>query len=85
LGRRRGEAQILMEILSSSLNGVKVTSLMYRANLSYSTLRRYLAKALDRGLICNLRDEDGHLVYKITDKGKNLLNRLREVDSILRG
>jgi len=85
MGRRRGEVQILMDILSISLNGVKVTHLMYKANLSYSTLRRYLFRALDRELISNARNSDGSVVYRTTEKGKVLLNKLRDVKDALRG
>jgi len=84
MGHRRGEVQILMDILNTSLNGVKVTHLMYRANLSYSTLRKYLFTALDKGLISNVRNSDGSVVYRTTEKGKLLLGKLKEVKSALR-
>jgi predicted transcriptional regulator len=84
MGRRRGEVQILTDILSTCLNGVKVTRLMYQANLSYSTLRKYLFTALDKGLISNARDSNGFVVYRTTEKGKQLLNKLKEVKSALR-
>ena len=36
MGRhRRGEVQILMDILRTSSSGVRVTHLMHRTNLSY--------------------------------------------------
>jgi len=84
MGRRRGEVQILMDILNISLNGVKATHLMYRANLSYSTLRKYLFTALDKGLISNVRNSDGSVVYRTTEKGKLLLGKLKEVKDALR-
>lgn len=85
VGRRRNEVQILMDILSISLNGVKATHLMYRANLSYSTFRKYLSLALDRGLISNVRGSDGSVFYQTTEKGRVLLGKLREVVSALPG
>jgi len=84
MGHRRGEVQILMDILNISLSGVKVTHLMYRANLSYSTLRKYLFEALDKGLISNVRNSDGSVVYRTTEKGRLLLGKLKEVKSALR-
>jgi predicted transcriptional regulator len=84
MGRRRGEVQILMDILDISLNGVKATHLMYRANLSYSTLRKYLFEALDKGLISNVRHSDGSVVYRTTEKGRLLFDKLKEVKSALR-
>jgi predicted transcriptional regulator len=83
MGRRRGEVQILIDILSNSLNGVKVTHLMYKANLSYSTLRKHLRVMLKQGLIVKVKNNDGSLVYKTTDKGKLLLSKLKEVKHVL--
>ncbi|MGQ9466006.1 MAG: winged helix-turn-helix domain-containing protein, partial [bacterium] len=80
---RRGEVQILMDILILSLKGVKATHLMYKANLSYSTLRRYLSAALKQGLIRKVCNDDGSVTYCITDKGKLLLERLKEVRYVL--
>jgi predicted transcriptional regulator len=83
MGRRRGEVQILTEILSMALNGVKVTHLMYKANLSYSTLRKYLRMTVSQGLIDRVPDSDGAIVYCTTEKGKLLLGKLKEVKSAL--
>lgn len=83
MGHRREEIQILTDILDVSLNGVKLTRLMYRANLSYSTLQRYLLTALNQGLICKTSDGDGSVVYCITDKGRLLLKKLKDVKDYL--
>ncbi len=81
--RRRGEVQILSSILSLCLKGAKTTHLMYKANLSYSTLRRYLSAALKRGLVKKVSYDDGSVVYCITEKGRLLLDRLKEVTYVL--
>jgi predicted transcriptional regulator len=83
MGHRRGEVEILRDILDMSLKGVKVTHLMYKANLSYSTLRKYLLMMLKRGLITKACNADGSVVYHPTEKGKIVLNRLKEVKYIL--
>lgn len=83
MGRRRGEVQILIDILRISKKGVKVTHLMYKANLSYSTLRKYLSSMSKRGLIVKVRNNDGSMVYRATEKGKLVLNRLKEVRHVL--
>jgi len=82
--RRRGEVQILMDILITSLNGVKFTHLMYKANLSYATLRKYLLATLKQGLITKVDNNDGSAVYYTTEKGRLLLSRLKEVKYALR-
>ena len=81
--RRRGEVRILIDILSLSLKGIKATHLMYKANLSYSTLRRYLSVSLKQDLIGKVCNNDGSVTYCITEKGKLLLDRLKEVEYVL--
>jgi len=84
MGRhRRGEVQILVDILTLSLKGVRATHLMYKANLSYSTLRRYLSVALKQGLLEKVCNGDGSTVYYITEKGRLLLERLKDVKHVL--
>ena len=83
MGRRRGEVEILIDILGISLKGVKVTRLMYKSNLSYSTLRKYLSAMSKQGLIVKACNNDGSMVYCATEKGKLVLDRLKEVQYVL--
>ena len=84
MGRnRRGEVEILSAILTLSLKGVKATHLMYKANLSYSTLRRYLSAVLKQGLVEKVSNGDGSVFYFTTDKGRLLLERLKDVKYVL--
>ncbi len=85
MGRRRDEVEILMDVLSIALKDVKLTHLMYRANLSYSVLRKYLFAALDKGWICKVNNSDGSVVYRTTEKGRLLLKKWRDVKLCLRG
>jgi len=75
--RRRSEGEILMDVLGIASKDVKVTHLMYRANLSYSTLRRYLHAALDKGLVSKVHNNDGSVFYRTTEEGKTVLEKLR--------
>lgn len=85
MGRRRSEAEVLMDVLGVASKGVRVTHLMYGANLSYSTLRRYLFAAVKKGLIRKVHSSDGAVVYWTTEKGEALLKRLRAADYSLFG
>jgi len=84
MGRRRSEVAVLIDVLNVALNDVKVTHLMYKANLSYSTLRNYLAGALDKGLVCKVHNGDGSVVYRTTEEGKLLLEKLQDIKGCLR-
>jgi predicted transcriptional regulator len=59
--RRRGESEIIMDILRAVFDGAKKTHIMYGANLSY------------RSFISAYKDSDGNDVYRLTDKGRALL------------
>ena len=78
--RRREETRIVMDILGVSLKGIRLTHLMYRANLSYSTLRKYLCAMLGQGLI-KKTESNGSSVYLTTEKGRELLNDLMKIKS----
>jgi predicted transcriptional regulator len=83
--RRRGELDIFADVLGAALKDVKFTHLMYRVNLSYSTIRKYLFAALDKGLICRVNNGDGSVVYCTTESGRLLLEKLEDVKIILHG
>jgi len=85
MGRRRSEVEVLMDVLSVALGDVKFTHLMYRANLSYSTHRKYLFAALGKGLISKVHNSDGSVVYRTTEKGRALLEKLRDANYSLFG
>ena len=82
---RRGELDIFGDILGEALKEVKFTHLIYRVNLSYSTLRKYLFAALDKGLICRVNNSDGSVVYSTTESGTLLLEKLNDVKILLHG
>ena len=51
--------------------------------MSYSTLRRYLSVALKQGLLEKVCNDDGSAAYYITEKGRLLLERLKDVKHVL--
>lgn len=62
--KRRGRHDIVMEILKSARNGSKKTSIMYKANLSYTQLEHYLS-ALKKA---NFLTEES-TIWRTTEKG----------------
>ena len=74
MGGYRDRLQIIADILFIVSNRAKKTQIMYRANLSYRMLCRYLSEVVDAGLI-SFENNDG---YVLTDKGKEFLNRHEE-------
>ena len=67
---RRCETEIIYEVLSVCNNGgINKTAIMYRCNLSYDQLRRYLPPLVDRQLI--YKDQAGH--FHSTTDGQRIL------------
>lgn len=54
---------------------------MYRANLNFCRFNRYFSKLMDEGLIV-ATENPGGIVYKTTDKGRELLKLLKNACEI---
>lgn len=83
--RRRSRIEVIVEILSEALGGVNKTRLMYRCNLNFGRFNYYLKELLDAGLIECINSEPnvGLVLYKTTEKGRELLKILRNAEEFL--
>ncbi|MFB3890234.1 MAG: winged helix-turn-helix domain-containing protein [Candidatus Bathyarchaeia archaeon] len=77
MGNYRGRLDILADILDVVSNKAKKTQIMYRANLSYKVLQRYLSELAGASLITF---EDENRCYMLTEKGLEFLQTYREYD-----
>ena len=72
----RNSPQIVCDLLTvtqnSGQNGIAVTSLCQKGNLSHSRLRNFLSRLTGSGLV-NQIEYDGRNVFVITPKGKLFL------------
>jgi len=82
---RRSRMEVIVDILSEALGGANKTRLMYRCNLNFVRFNRYLRELLDAGLVecVNANPEEGVVLYKTTDKGRELLRVLRKASEFL--
>lgn len=81
-GRRRSAFEIVRQILSVCDHGdVNKTAIMYRSNLSYEQLQRYLALLSAQGLI--KKDNTGH--FDLTPRGHQTLEQVSDVILTLSG
>ena len=71
----RGRIDIIADILRVAEEKVKKTQIMYRANLSYTVLQKYLAELTDASLIAY---KDDAQCYILTNKGKEYLVLYKE-------
>ena len=80
MSRRRSSIDILHDVLRLCDNGgVKKTAIMYRANLSYDQLRRYLTVLTRQEIVA--RNDAGN--YQVTEKGRDILRRVSTVVGVL--
>ena len=72
MAKYRNKLQIIAEILEIVRGGAKKTHIMYKANLSYKLLCKYLEEVLKCGLVRVDRKED---CYTVAPKGEKFLQR----------
>jgi predicted transcriptional regulator len=71
---RRGGLEIIADILLVAREGEKKTQIVYKANLNFKRVGKYLPYLVDKGLIEN-RDNE----YKTTERGKEFLKDYRRL------
>ena len=81
---RREKFDIIAEILGIAANGgVAKTHLMYKSNLDYKQLKRYLSFVTENGLLLSTREDGNHDSYHLTDKGRDLLQLYGDMQKLL--
>jgi len=75
MAKYRKKLRIIADILSIASKGAKKTQIMYRANLSYKLLRRYLTEVINADLVTF---ESGVDCYLLTRKGREFLKHFNE-------
>lgn len=69
----RGKIEIMADVVYLSTSGIKKTHIMYKANLSYDQINRYLRELLKLTFIEIAMDE-GTIIYRATEKGRLFLH-----------
>ncbi|MFQ5940236.1 MAG: DUF4364 family protein [Nitrososphaerales archaeon] len=84
IGYRNG-TQIVGDVLRVTndfgLEGVNITLLLRKANLSYSRLSRIAKQLMSAGLL-EEKVEEGKRLYHITEKGKEYLKTYDQFESL---
>jgi len=62
----------MADIVDLCKAGIRKTHIMYKGNLSYEEINRYLYELLEKELIIQNLD-DGVLTYRATEKGRSFL------------
>src|SRR5437016_4499440 len=76
----RTKTDIIAMILQAAINGATKTRIMYGACLSYAQVKEYLSFMIEKELI---RYEEGSQVYKLTQKGLQLLHVYEDIGDMI--
>ena len=73
---KRSNLDICADILRLSNNGIKKTHIVYKANLNFNIVKKYINGLIESGFL----EKKGNKFY-ITDKGKLFVDRYNNLSS----
>lgn len=76
----RSRSEIISLILQTANNGATKTRIMYGAYLSYAQLKEYLEFLQGKGLLAY---EEGTSLYKLTEKGLQMLGAFENMNDMI--
>jgi len=83
-GSRRSRLDIAADILYACRRGVRKTGLMYRCNMSFMQLEKYLDFLLGAGFL--VAENDGSsLLFKTSGKGRTFLKEYENLKVLVEG
>jgi predicted transcriptional regulator len=80
--KRRDKLVIMAEIIVIAIKGASKTQIMYKANLSFSQLKRYLA-ILSHHSLLEKSAYAGREIYKATPKGIAFMERQQQIIDLI--
>jgi predicted transcriptional regulator len=88
MSSRRSRFEIYIDVLKEVKSGAnKPTQIMYGANLSWKPLKRILKSLLNQGLLTEIegdsRDKRTKVIYKLTQKGENVIRYYGKAKSLV--
>jgi predicted transcriptional regulator len=78
----RGRVEIIASILFHCREGIKKTHIMSKANVGYEQLCYYLPNLIDSKLV-KQDIEDGSVIYRTTDTGREFLKSYYNITNLL--
>ncbi|MEK6848099.1 MAG: winged helix-turn-helix domain-containing protein [Nanoarchaeota archaeon] len=74
MAQKRTKLEVIKDILSvlHQHRQLRITRLIYKANLSNNTIKKYIRELLEKGLVKS-ENVDEKKVYKLTPKGLDFL------------
>lgn len=79
IGKRRDTISILSSLLHHSVNGIGKTQLVYKANLNFKTIKKYLSFLLSNDFL-SVHIVDDKELFRTSPQGMKLLRQLKEIE-----
>ncbi len=79
---RRSWSDITIDILETTLHPTNKMRVMYRSNLNFQRFNRYFRDLLAKGFIEQMGNGNGGSLYKMTERGRTLLEVLRKAHEL---
>ncbi len=73
---RRTSLDVYVDILEAAEKGAKKTRLVYRANLNFEIIKKYISSLLESGLLI-VNEENG--MYYTTEKGFKFASKYKDL------
>ena len=83
MNNRRSNIQIIADILRVGEHGAGKTEIMYRANMSYNQIQKYLGFLIRHGFVNKVKVGNPTVLYQVTDSGLKLLKNIDSLMEIL--
>jgi len=77
---RRNDLDICADILTVARAGAKKTHIVYRANLNFKLVRKYLRRLIENGLLLPSSEKK---LYTTTEEGIDFLEQYRKLNGPL--
>jgi predicted transcriptional regulator len=82
MGMRRNNMDISVQILKIAMNGAKKSHIVYRANLNFEIVKKYLKRLYESGLI-NLPSISNRF-FQTTTKGEEYIHSYENLNGYIR-
>jgi predicted transcriptional regulator len=80
---KRSRTEVIIEILNAAKNDACKTRLMYTVNMNLASFNKYLRELIRAGLIAKVHGSQDKVTYRITERGKNLLQLLEKAEEFV--
>jgi predicted transcriptional regulator len=80
---KRGRLEIIYAILSICHKPVNKTSILYKCNLSFSQLQKYMEYLFSHNLLRSIQEKQRDY-YHVTDKGKTYIEEYEKLTGLLK-